>query len=568
MRPVILLAALVAVVELDPRGLMAQDVVLAGEVHGTPLPRWMEERLAADPTAFEFRRALRRPLLLAKAQRQFVLMSEGIQSESLGPQMAASLGTAVTGTLDLPVVPLLFQNSGARPYSSSRLQQRLFGAGGGSLTLRDYYLAESRGLFSIAGVVANWTRVPGDDTAYEGAENGRPPGLGNLLKAALDQVDRSFDFARFDRDRDGFVDVVAFVQPKNGGECGQGATSIWSQRWTYGSAIGRPGEAYQTNDNVKVYDFIIQPALECDMQTPVQIGVFAHELGHAIGLPDLYSTTRVPRNAGIGVWGLMSSGGWNRPDSPASLEAWSRAELGWVPVHQLVRDSLGLLLLPIASKGDILRLQPDLDRGEYFLLENRQRIGTDRHLPGVGLLLWHVDSVTIDDRLLNNTVQNTTSRKGLDLVEADGGQLDLPNGRSDAGDPYPGTSAVHQIDGASDPRLRLYSGGSLGVRLGNIHQVGDGIVLDVQFRSPMVAAADPVGGDPQAMQGPSAVIRFADSLSAADLDWLGKEGFAIDRIFRSNASVLVRLPGAYDKNPLMINDRILHFEVQRIGRDP
>lgn len=47
-----------------------------------------------------------------------------------------------------------------------------------------------------------------------------------------------------------------------------------------------------------------------DGTTPMQMGVIAHEMGHAMGgLPDLYDTTNT--NAGLGAYSLMSGGAWS-----------------------------------------------------------------------------------------------------------------------------------------------------------------------------------------------------------------------------------------------------------------
>ncbi len=69
------------------------------------------------------------------------------------------------------------------------------------------------------------------------------------------------------------------------------------------------------------------------------LGVFAHEYGHDLGLPDLYDTSG---NTGGGenntaFWTLMSSGaniGDGSPDgigdAPTDLDAWSKLYLGWL----------------------------------------------------------------------------------------------------------------------------------------------------------------------------------------------------------------------------------------------
>ena len=67
------------------------------------------------------------------------------------------------------------------------------------------------------------------------------------------------------------------------------------------------------------------------------IGVFAHEYGHALGLPDLYDTDY--SSNGIGDWSLMAGGSHNYivrgGDSPAHLDAWCKYSLRWVTPTQV-----------------------------------------------------------------------------------------------------------------------------------------------------------------------------------------------------------------------------------------
>ncbi len=114
-------------------------------------------------------------------------------------------------------------------------------------------------------------------------------------------------------------------------------TNIWSHRWVVGGWPEFSNQPWVTNDartgggNIVVWDYTIQPALGSDNGCGTginEIGVFCHEFGHAFGLPDLYDTNGGTQ--GIGHWGLMGSGNWNKPTNPAHFEAWSKAELGWL----------------------------------------------------------------------------------------------------------------------------------------------------------------------------------------------------------------------------------------------
>jgi M6 family metalloprotease-like protein len=542
----------------------AQDVRERGEEHDADLPSWMEEELARDPEAFEFRRAWHSRLLQARVRR-LALAEEGIDADSLPAERAAELGAAVTGVMRIPVFPILFQNTPTRPYTQSVLQRRLFSGGGDTLTLTKLYAEMSRNVFRLDGRVYDWTRVANRDSYYEAGQNGKPPYLGELLKEVLDAVDPLVDFRTYDRDGNNYVDVVAFVHPESGGECGN--SNIWSLRWTYGSAAANGGRAYRTNDGVYISDFMIQPAYECDGSTPVEVGVFAHELGHALGLPDLYSTSRPPANEGISVWGLMGKGNWNLPNSPAHMEAWSKSELGWLPVQRITRDSMGVVLQPIETVGEAIRIDvPGVD-GEYFLLENRQPVGSDRNLMGAGLLIWHVDSTEIARRSYGNTVQNNTQRKGIDLEEADGqSHLDRRRGQPDDGDPFPGQGQATEFGPATSPGSSSNSGSPSGISVRNMRELGENIIVDIVFHAPLLAGSPHVAPTDDLeiadTSGPTAMITFTEELRLRDWEWLVSRDFEIVEVFPASKSVLIRLPPNLAGDPRSLNDRIMRSDVR------
>jgi M6 family metalloprotease-like protein len=488
----------------------AQDIVMAGRVHGVEVPAAVRRRLAQDPTAYEFRRAMKsklRGVQRARGTRRGLLPSYGPDgaASSDASSVAASAparathiggGAVVSGVEKVIVLPITYSNTPAQPWPASDLQHRLFDPTGTPETLTQLYTEMSRGVLTMTGVVAPWTAVAGADTNYEGAagSNGLDgAGLWNLLKATLDKADQTIDFSQYDDDHDGYVDLVAFVQPETGGECG-GTNNMWSHRWVIEGAAGQASgpsdviaNGYLTNDGVRISDYVLQPALNCGTPaTPISIGVFAHEFGHALGLPDLSATgtaTTPPANEGIGGWGLMGAGNWNTPTSPAHMEAWSKMQLGWAPVVTVSADASHVVLDQVETAGNIIRINL-AGTSEYFLLENRQKVGSDIALKSSGMLVWHVDSTTVADNWPTNTIQNVTTHKGLDLVEADGlAGLDHSGYRGGPGDPFPGATGKTSWTQNTSPSTNGYTITS-GIAVTNIVESGGQISFDIAFGTP------------------------------------------------------------------------------------
>jgi hypothetical protein len=94
--------------------------------------------------------------------------------------------------------------------------------------------------------------------------------------------------------------------------------------------------------------------------------------------------------------------------------------------------------------------------GEYFLIENRQKIGFDQGLPGSGLLIWHV----AETAPYNNTAnQNEDGLRLVDLMDADGlNHLDNHVNRGDTGDSFPGSTDKRTFSDDTNPSAHLYSG--------------------------------------------------------------------------------------------------------------
>jgi M6 family metalloprotease-like protein len=309
---------------------------------GGPLPQQYRDRLATDKTAYQMQRAWIHKVRAIKQGRDAYIKR---RLETDGPQaLAAPLPQqfVVSGTVETPVFVGYFQSQSS-PYAASNLQDKLFDNPSGTVT--DYYDEVSYGNLNMTGTVYGWTQVSNLDTYYAGTSNGLNPAnarVGEFIKELLDANDASLDFGQFDNDGpdgvpnsgddDGYVDVAAFVHNEIGGEC-TGNNNIWSHRWVYRAWNISGNQPYTTNDPaagggfIRVDDYTIMPAKNCN-GTVIDIGVFCHEFGHAFGLPDLYDTNG--NGNGIGWWGIMGSGNWNTPASPAHPCAWTREVLGWV----------------------------------------------------------------------------------------------------------------------------------------------------------------------------------------------------------------------------------------------
>ncbi len=229
-------------------------------------------------------------------------------------------------------------------------------------------------------------------------------------------------------------------------------------------------------DGISINEFLVMP--QTDTQDPDLVfgydgvadpfGVYVHEFGHWLGLPDLYDTSWLFPTNGIGSWGLMGYGIYNGapPGSmPSHPEAWSKIFLGWIAPDSGNTVTAGVdagskTLLPIGNDAtQILKVPASsvYPAAQYFLLENRRKTGFDAALPGEGMLVWLINEDYINANLNTNTV-NVRAR-GVRLVEADG-LYNLLNGTDEgsAGDPFPGSTGNPLLTPLSAPSSIPFSG--------------------------------------------------------------------------------------------------------------
>lgn len=112
-------------------------------------------------------------------------------------------------------------------------------------------------------------------------------------------------------------------------------------------------------------------------------GTYAHELGHLLGLPDLYDYERDKRGVFsdnfVGPWDIMST---SRYASSIGFCSWSRIRLGWISDNQISRVSFALtarnisaVISPLERGEGTLVLKVNTQSHPYFLVEAREEHG-------------------------------------------------------------------------------------------------------------------------------------------------------------------------------------------------
>lgn len=428
----------------------------------------------------------------AKRFEERRLMRERI-SKGLLPQNALTTDTVFALTL-------LGRYVDSNPrYSREQLQQKLFDGPNPTGTITDFFREISYEQLYFSGFCTNWYQVPGTMASYVGSDNGLSANGGprftlDLIKAADSTLDFSKFIQYYDNQGNPRIGFVAVVHTGAGAEAG--AQNIWSHRWNFRMLTG--GQPYQTNDidsSTGKYvlidgDYAIQPELKGNnnqIGNLIEIGVFAHEFGHIFGLPDLYDTDN--SSEGLGNWCLMAGGSWggngNTPETPVHMSAWCKKQLGWLTPIDIGSYTPDLTIINSEQNPVVYRMWRMGPVGvEYFLLENRQKIGFDKNLYVGGLLIFHVD-----DSKTNNRDENHYK---VGLVQADG-LWDLNRGRNrgDAGDPYPGSTNNTRFDAASNPNSNDYNNQPTYVSVRNIRISGQNVIATLDIGTqPYVVTSD------------------------------------------------------------------------------
>lgn len=218
-------------------------------------------------------------------------------------------------------------------YNTDHYQNMIFGKNGyegpsgqNLISEKQFYEQQSGGSYTVDGDVYGWFHAQ-HSAAYYG---GHSPSGGNdtnprsLIYEALKDVAASgVDLSQYDqedpfdlngdgntREPDGIIDHLVVVHSGIGEESGGGSLggdAIWSHSWNLGGVATIPGTKSKVNywgGQMAGYAYTVQPE-------DGAAGVFSHEFGHNLGLPDDYDIAySTPYDEPVGYWSIMSAGSW------------------------------------------------------------------------------------------------------------------------------------------------------------------------------------------------------------------------------------------------------------------
>jgi immune inhibitor A len=261
-------------------------------------------------------------------------------------------------------------------FDKAYYENLLFSEQPGVSSMRNFYIENSSGQYAVNGTVEDWVKLPNNEAAYgsnycgdivcgrdiqrlledglNGWYNQKAGSMtGDQINAYLAQFDK---WDRYDYDGDGnfnepdgYIDHFQAIHAGVGEETGGGAEgtdAIWSHRSAITAGFGVTGPENNPFGGVRIGNskyWVFDYTIEAENGG---MGVFAHEFGHDLGIPDEYDTSGNTGGAenSTGFWTPWSSGSYGSDGTPEngignrpfSMSAWDKLVFGWLD-YQLVK---------------------------------------------------------------------------------------------------------------------------------------------------------------------------------------------------------------------------------------
>lgn len=378
--------------------------------------------------------------------------------------------------------------------------------------VRGYFKDCSYGQFTPIFDVVGPIKLPQKHAIY-GAGNNR---IDLLLADACAAVDDWVDFAKYDANNDGIVDLVYIIYAGHSANYRNNKVSnIWPKSGTVTIS--------DTFDGKSIRRYGVSNELNGSDQTSKNnkkingIGLFCHEFSHTLGLPDIYAIDKKAKNQddqGMEFWDLMDGGTEVRNGRvPASYLAWEREVMGWMKIDELKNDSSIKNLKSIDNGGKAYKIVNPNDSNEYIVLQSIQKgpwyQGWRDGTYGKGLLAYRV-SYPFNKVNVFDFPNNEKGKPRVIPIPADGKILAAANAGGSItkftqqlnGDLYP-YNGINKID-----KFKMYDGTILKWSIFDI--IENDAERHVSFKF--------INNEPTAIQSPSIVERSTSDNRIYTLD--------------------------------------------------
>lgn len=278
-------------------------------------------------------------------------------------------------------------------YTKEHYEDMIFGENGYKgpngedfISMRQFYEEQSGGSYTISGDIAGWYTAS-QDMAYYGEDVGTSHNyrMRTLVKEALDKVaaDTNFDLADYDHKdnftgemkADGIIDHIIIVHAGVGQESGTADTNtIWSHSSVVYDVVNNAAAPHVFKDyqgrTWGSWGYTTNPE-------DGAAGVFIHEFGHDLGVPDEYDTNYTGNGSAVGDWSIMCNGSWTGTIGGTEPS-------GFSPEHkQYFQARYGGNWI----SGQTLKLEDINEQGMDFLLDQANSRGTNNDVIRIDLPL-------------------------------------------------------------------------------------------------------------------------------------------------------------------------------------
>ncbi|MBO5583310.1 MAG: M6 family metalloprotease domain-containing protein, partial [Prevotella sp.] len=357
-----------------------------------------------------------------------------------------------------------YLNGSGEPVDYGNGESRNYGS------VKEYFHDSSNGAFTPQFDIYGPYRLPQNLHTVYGL--GRYDNISELMKDACTAANADVNFADYDANNDGKVDLVYIIYAGYSASVnGNVETCIWPKSGSFsfqGTYDGKSIMRYGVNNELNYWP-------EATSSKIINgIGLFCHEFSHCMGLPDMYAkdtaTGYKHNNQGMETWDVMDNGCYsNNGYCPVPYTAWEQEVMGWNTIEELKGYYDELVIDPLEKPGGkAYKVVNPKNEREYVVLQNIQNVNwhsvTGRQGYGYdaqgktlysnrahGLLAYRVcyaqDEVYLDDypnNLLGQARMLVLPASG-DLLNADITDAEL-HAKQFASHPYPGEKNVTAIN--------------------------------------------------------------------------------------------------------------------------